>query len=56
MDRSSGWPGGTIGHLCDRVRRKTDPKLVVLNEYLSCTFGCIIEPTGFIMNKHTYRN
>ena len=23
------------------------------NEYLSFRFGCIIEPTGFIMNKHT---
>ena len=28
--------------------------LSVSNEYLSCRFGCIIEPTGFIMNKHTY--
>ena len=41
-------------HLCDRVRRKTDARLFVSNEYLSCRFGCIIEPTGFIMNKHTY--
>ena len=41
-------------HLCDHVRRKTDAKLAVSNEYLSCRFGCIIEPTGFIMNKHTY--
>ena len=41
-------------HLCDRVRRKTDARLFVSNEYLSCRFGCVIEPTGFIMNKHTY--
>ncbi len=39
---------------CDRVRRETDAKLSVSNEYLSCRFCCIIEPTGFIMNKHTY--
>ena len=54
FDRWSGWPGGTIGHLCDRVRRKADAKLSVSNEYLSCRFRCIIEPIGFIMNKHTY--
>ena len=47
-----GWPGGTIAHLCDRGRRKTDAKLVVSNEYLSCRFGYIIEPNGFIINKH----
>ena len=41
-------------HLFDRVRRKTDVRLFVSNEYLSCRFGCIIEPTGFIMNKHTH--
>ena len=41
-------------HLCYRVRRKTDARLFVSNGYLSCRFGCIIEPTGFIMNKHTY--
>ena len=40
--------------MCDRARRKTDARLFVSNEYLSCRFGCIIEPTGFIMNKHTY--
>ena len=39
-------------HLCDRARRKTDARLFVSNEYLSFRFGCIIEPTGFIMNKH----
>ena len=33
--------------------RKTDVRLFVSNEYLSFRFGCIIEPTGFIMNKHT---
>ena len=44
--------GGTIGYLCDRVSRNTDAKLSVSNEYLSCLFCCIIEPTGFIMNKH----
>ena len=42
-------------HLCDCDRRKTDVRLFVSNEYLSFRFGCIIEPTGFIMNKHTYR-
>ena len=41
-------------HLCDCARRKTDVRLFVSNEYLSFRFGCIIEPTGFIMNKHTY--
>ena len=46
-------PGGTIGHLCDRVSRNTDAKLSVSNEYLFCRLCCIIEPTGFIMNKHT---
>ena len=35
------------------ARRKTDVRLFVSNEYLSYRFGCIIEPTGFIMNKHT---
>ena len=40
-------------HMCYRVRRMTDARLFVSNEYLSCRFGCIIEPTGFIMNKHT---
>ena len=40
-------------HLCDRARRKTDAWLFVSNEYLSCRFGCTIEPAGFIMNKHT---
>ena len=39
-------------HLCDCARRKTDVRLFVSNEYLSFRFGCIIEPTGFIMNKH----
>ena len=42
--------------MCDRVRRKTDAKLSVSNEHVSCRFGCIIEPTGFIMNKHTYED
>ena len=42
-------------HLCDCARRKTDVRLFVSNEYLSFRFGCIIEPTGFIMNKHTYK-
>ena len=42
-------------HLCNCARRKTDVRLFVSNEYLSFRFGCIIEPTGFIMNKHTYR-
>ena len=41
-------------HLCDCVRRKTDVTLFVSNEYLSFRFGCIIEPTGFIMNKYIY--
>ena len=41
-------------HLCDRARRKTDVRLFVSNDYLSFRFGCIIGPTGFIMNKHTY--
>ena len=41
-------------HLCDCARRKADVRLFVSNEYLSFRFGCIIEPTGFIMNKHTY--
>ena len=41
-------------HVCDCARRKTDVRLIVSNEYLSFRFGCIIEPTGFIMNKHTY--
>ena len=41
-------------HLCDCARRKTDVSLFVSNEYLSFRFGCIIEPTGFIMNKHTW--
>ena len=40
-------------HLCDCARRKTDVRLFVSNEYLSFRFGFIIEPTGFIMNKHT---
>ena len=26
------------------------------NEYSSFRFGCIIEPTGFIMNKHTFHS
>ena len=38
---------------CVIARRNTDGKLVVSNEYLSCRFRCLIEPTGFIMNKHT---
>ena len=41
-------------HLCDCARRKTDVRLFVSNEYLSFRFGCIIEPTGFIMNKHKH--
>ena len=41
-------------HLCDCARRKTDVRLFVSNECLYFRFGCIIEPTGFIMNKHTY--
>ena len=40
-------------HLCDCARRKADVRLFVSNEYLSFRFGCIIEPPGFIMNKHT---
>ena len=40
--------------MCDRARRKTDARLFVSNEYLCCQFGCIIEPTGFIMNTHAY--
>ena len=42
-------------HLCDCDRRKTNVRLFVSNEYLSFRFGCIIEPTGFIMNKHIDR-
>ena len=44
------WP---IGHTCVIVfRMETDVRLFVSNDYLSCWFGyCIIEPTGFIMNK-----
>ena len=41
-----------MGHLCDRVRRKTVAKLFVSNEQLSCLVDRIIEPTGFIMNTH----
>ena len=52
-------PGGTRlldwTHMCDRARRRTDARLFVSNEYLSCRFGCIIEPTGFnILNKHAH--
>ena len=30
VDRWSGWPGGTTGHLCDRVRMKTITKIIVI--------------------------
>ena len=41
--------------LCDRViLGEFDAKLIVPNAYFSCQFGCIIGPTGYSMNKHTY--
>ena len=54
--RLSSGRGSEFGRYAGLVRRLSTCHVMraVSIEYLYCRYVCIIENTGFIMNKHTY--